>query len=64
MLKVPLDLFAIHIVHVQVGDSQDASPMLVAVRELGVLWIEDAIQEGKVVGDLLVAVDMETSLGL
>ena len=64
VLKIPLDLFAIYVVHVQVRDSQDASPMLVAVGQLRVLWIKHAIQEGEIVRNLLVAVNMETGFGL
>jgi hypothetical protein len=64
VLKVLLDLLSVHIVDVQVCDGQDSAPMFVALCQLWVLWVEDPIEEGEVVGDLLISVHMEPVLGL
>ncbi len=64
MLEVCLDLFAVDVVDVQVRDRQDAAPTLIAFGELRVRRVEDAVEEGEVVGDLLVSVHVEAILGL
>lgn len=64
MLEVFLDLFAVDVVDIQVRHRQDAAPTLVAFGELRVLLVEDTVEEGKVVGDLLVSVHVEAILGL
>lgn len=63
VLKVLFDLLSVHIVDVQVGDGQDSAPMFVALGELRVLRVEDAIEEGEVVRDLLIPIHVETILG-
>ena len=62
--EVSFDLVTVHIVHVQVGDSQHTAPALVAFSQLGIFRVEDAIQEGEVVGYFLIAINVETILGL
>ena len=64
VFKVLLDLLSVYIVYIQVCDSQHSAPMFVALSQLWVPWVEDAVQESEVVGDLLVPVDMEAVLGL
>lgn len=64
VLEVLFDLITVHIVHVQVSDSQHSAPALVALSQLRVLGVEDAIEKGEVVGYLLVAVHVESILGL
>ena len=62
--EVLLHLCPVNVEDVQVHDGQTTAPPLVAVGQMDVLRIEDAIEEGEVVFNLLVALDVETSLGL
>lgn len=64
MFKVVFDLVTVYVVHVQIGDSQHTAPAFVAFSKLRVLWVEYTIEESEVVGYLLVAVDVESILGL
>lgn len=64
VLEVSLDLLAIHIVDIHICDGQHSAPMLVAVSQLGVFRVENSIEEGEVVGDSLVAINMEAILCL
>lgn len=64
VIKVLLHLSAVDVVDVQVHNSKAATPSLVAVCELGVGSVKDAIEEREVVLDLLVTLDMETVLSL
>ena len=63
MLEIFFNLLAIDIVDVQVGYGEDSSPAFIAFGELTVLRVEDSIQEGKVVRNPFIAIDMETILG-
>ena len=63
VVEVLLDLVSVDIEDVGVHDSQDSAPTLVAVGELAVLGAEDTVKELEVIFDLLVARDVETSLG-
>lgn len=64
MLEVLLNPLAVNIVYVEIRDGQDTVPFLVAIGQLRVLGIEDAVEEGKIVGDLFVAIHVETILSL
>lgn len=64
VVKVLLHLGAVDVKDVGVHDSQSAAPSLVALGELRVLLVEDTIEEGEVVFDLLVTLDVETIFGL
>ena len=64
VFEVSFNFFAVHVVHVQVRDSQDSAPATVAFSQLRVLRIENAIEKGEVVRYLLIAIDMESILGL
>lgn len=64
MFEIGFDLVTVHVVHVQVGDGQHTAPAFVAFGKLRVLWVEYAVEESEVVGYLLVAVNMESILGL
>lgn len=50
--------------YVLVCDSQDTAPSPIAVREIRVGNIEDAIDECEVIFNLLIALDVETVFGL
>ena len=62
VLEVPLHLLPVHIVDVLVRDGETALPLLVAVCEIGVLGVEDTVDEREVVLDLLVALDVEAGV--
>lgn len=62
MLEVCLHLLAIQIVDVEVRHGKTSLPLLVAISKVGVVDIKDAIDEGEVVFDLLVAFDVETDM--
>jgi len=62
MFEVILHLLAVNVVNVLIGDGQTSAPLLVAVGEVLVVDIKDSINEGKIVLDLLVALDVETSM--
>lgn len=64
VVEVLLDLVSVNIKDVGIHDCQGSAPTLVAVGQLAVLGVEDTIHELEVVLDLLIARDMETSLGL
>ena len=64
VLEIFFNLFTVHVVHIQVRDSQYSAPALVAFSQLRVLRVENAIKKGEVVGYLLIAIDMESILGL
>lgn len=59
VLKVLLHLGSIHAVDILVRDCKHSAPLLVAIGQLSVCQIKDAINESEVVGDLLVTLDME-----
>jgi hypothetical protein len=63
VVKVPLHLGPVEVEDVEVHDRQAALPSPVALGELGVLDAEDAVEELKVILDLLVARDGEALLG-
>lgn len=62
--EVVLKLLTIQVENVQVHDSQASLPASKAVSQLTVLLVEDTIEEGEVVLDLLVSLNVETGLGL
>jgi hypothetical protein len=62
MFEVVLHLLAIDVVDVLVGDGKTSSPFLVAVGEVLVVDIEDSINEGEIVLDLLVTLNVETGM--
>lgn len=64
VLKVLFDLLSVHIVDIEIRHGQDAPPMAIAVRQLGVLDIENAVEECEVVGDLLISLYVEALLRL
>jgi len=64
VVKVLLELSTVNIKDVGIHDGQSAAPSLVALSELRVLLVENTIEEGEVVLDLLVTLDVETSFGL
>ena len=59
VVEISLHLLAIQIEDVQIHNGQATSPSLVAVGECLVAPVEDAIDEGKVVFDFLITLDME-----
>lgn len=64
VVKVLLNLVTVDIEDVLIHDGEATTPSLVAVGEVGLLGGEDVVDEGEVVLDLLVALDVETILGL
>lgn len=64
VVEVLLDLVSVDIEDVGVHDGQGSAPALVAVGKLAVLGVKDTVHELEVVLDLLIASDVETSLGL
>ena len=62
MLEVVLHLLAIDVVDILISDSQTSSPLLVAVGEILIVDIEYSINEGEIVFDLLVTLNMETGM--
>lgn len=63
VVEVLLDLVSVDIEDVGVHDGQGSAPALVAVGKLAVLGVKDTVHELEVVLDLLIASDVETSLG-
>lgn len=59
VLEILLHLLAIQRKDILVCDGEDSSPLLVAVCEVGVVGVEDSVDEGEVVFDLFVALDVE-----
>lgn len=59
VVKVLLHRLAIDVENVHVHDGQAATPLLVAVGEIGSAGVEDIVDEGEVVLDLLVTFDVE-----
>lgn len=57
--EVPLHLVTVEPENVLVCDGKNATPRLVTLGQAGVMDVEDPIDEGEVVGDLLVAFDVE-----
>ena len=43
VFEIPFGLFAVDILYIQVGDSQDSAPVSIAVGQFKVLWIENAV---------------------
>lgn len=64
VFKVLLHLLAVDIVDVHVHDSKASSPAREAFCEVTLLLVKDTVDEAEVVFDLLVALDVETLLGL
>ena len=64
VLEICFNLLAVDIVNVQICDGQDTAPVLVAVRKLRTVFVENAIKEGEVIRDLLVTLYVEAVLGL
>lgn len=64
VVKVLLHLVTIDVEDVQVHDGQTPAPALIALGQIVVGRVEDAIEEGEVVFNLLVPLDMEAVLGL
>ena len=64
MVEVLLHLLAIDVEDVQVHDSKAATPALIAAGKVVVLGVEHSIEEGEVILDLLVSLDVEAVLGL
>lgn len=64
MIEIFLHLLTIDIEDIQVHDSQAASPSLIQISKIAVIWVEDAIEEGEVIFDLLVAFNVKASLRL
>jgi len=62
VFKVLLHLLAVNIVDVQVNYRQTSLPPLIAVCEIGVLNIKNAINEGEVIFYFLIALNMETKM--
>lgn len=60
LIKVSLQLLAVDIEDVLVHDSQATAPFTVAVCQLWLGWVENIVDEGEIVLDLLVAFDVET----
>lgn len=63
VVEVGLHLLAVEVEDVQVHDGEAALPARVAVGQLTVLGVEDAVEELEVIFDLLVAADGEAVLG-
>lgn len=64
VIKVLLHSLTIDVEDVQVHDGQAATPFLVAIGEITSRCVKDVVDEGEVVLDLLVALDVETLGGL
>lgn len=64
VVEVFLHLLAIHVEDVGIHDGQGPAPALVAVGQLAIPLLEDTIEEGKVIFDLLIALDVKASLRL
>lgn len=64
VVEVLLHLLAVDIVDVHVHDSKASSPALEAVCEVALLLVKDTVDKAEIVFDLLVALDVETGLGL
>jgi hypothetical protein len=62
VLKVPLHLLAIDIVDVDICYGETSLPALVAVGNVWVVEIKDTIDEGKIVFDLFVSLNMEAGV--
>lgn len=62
VFEILFHLFAIDVVDVQVGDCKASTPLLVAVGEIVVLDIENSIDEGEIVLDLLVALNVKANM--
>ena len=62
--EILLHLLSVDVVDVLVHDGQYAPPFCIAVCEVAVGFIEDAIHEGEVVLDFLVPLYMKPMLGL
>lgn len=59
MVKVLLHVLPINIVNVLVGDGQATAPFLVTIGKIVVLGVENTVNKGKVILDLLIPSDME-----
>jgi hypothetical protein len=64
VIEIGLHLLAVQIEDVHVHDSQTTTPSFVAVSKILVTGIEDVVNEGKVIFDLLVTLDVEALWGL
>lgn len=64
MVEILLHLFTIDSEDIHVHNSQTTTPSLVAVSKVAVAGVEDAIKEGEVVFNLLIALYVEASFGL
>lgn len=59
MVEIGLHLLAIQIEDVHVHDSQATTPSFVAVGKISLAGVKDAVDEGKVIFNLLVALDVK-----
>jgi len=62
VLEISFHLLSIHIVDVLVCDSETSLPLLVTLCKIGILGVEDTVNECEVIFNLLVAFDVETSV--
>ena len=63
VLEIFLNLLSIDVVDIQVRDCQNTTPSFVALGQLWVFLVEDTVKKGKIVGDLLVAIDVKAIFG-
>ena len=61
MVEVLLHLFSIDVEDIGVHNGEAPTPTLVTISQLASVGIEDAINKGEIVFNLLVALDMEAS---
>jgi hypothetical protein len=62
IIEISLHLLPVYFVDVEVCDSQAPIPSFVTISKVAILDIEDAIDEGEVVFDLLISFNMKSSM--
>lgn len=62
VLEVIFHLLAVDIVDVDVGYSKTPLPLFVQVGKIGILDVENAIDEGEIIFNLLVSFNVESSV--
>ena len=63
MLKVRLNLLAVYVEHIQIGNGQDSPPMFIAVGKLRIGLVKNTIKKGEVIRDLFISLHVKAVLG-
>ena len=63
MAKVPLHLFSIDVIYVQISHRKDTTPARITIGYATVLDVEYAVDKREVVFDLLISLNVEAGLG-